>query len=197
MFKISMLTLALTGVFLVSCAQTPSKLAKMNQSPIPPDVKTDTATFGEGCFWCTEAFFQRLNGVYKVISGYGGGFVENPTYEQVCDKNTGHVELCQIIYDPAVISYDELLEVFWKTHDPTTIDRQGNDAGPQYRSVIFYTKSSRKRQRQNPIKKLWTNLELGLVQLLQVLKLLRTSILLKIITRITITITKIRAIVDL
>ncbi|MEY2903962.1 MAG: peptide-methionine (S)-S-oxide reductase MsrA [Bacteroidota bacterium] len=149
MFKISMLTLALTGVFLVSCAQTPSKLSKMNQSPIPPDVKTDTATFGEGCFWCTEAFFQRLNGVYKVISGYGGGFVENPTYEQVCDKNTGHVELCQIIYDPAVISYDELLEVFWKTHDPTTIDRQGNDAGPQYRSVIFYQNQAEKEKAES------------------------------------------------
>lgn len=141
-----MLTLALTGIFLVSCAQNPSKLAKMNQTPIPPNVKTDTATFGEGCFWCTEAFFQRLNGVYKVVSGYGGGFVENPSYEQVCDKNTGHVELCQIIYDPAVISYDELLEVFWKTHDPTTIDRQGNDAGPQYRSVIFYKTEAEKEK---------------------------------------------------
>ncbi len=139
MFKNSILTLALTGILMVSCAQTPSKLATMNQKPIPPDVKTDTATFGEGCFWCTEAFFQRLNGVYKVISGYGGGFIENPSYEQVCDKNTGHIELCQIIYNPTIISYDELLEVFWKTHDPTTLDRQGNDAGPQYRSVIFYT----------------------------------------------------------
>ena len=137
------------GIFMVSCAQTPSKLDKMNQSPIPPDVKTDTATFGEGCFWCTEAFFQRLNGVYKVISGYGGGFVENPTYEQVCDKNTGHDELCQIIYDPAVISYDELLEVFWKTHDPTTIDRQGNDAGPQYRSVIFYKTQAEKEKAES------------------------------------------------
>lgn len=139
MFKNSILTLALTGILMVSCAQTPSKLATMNQKPIPPDVKTDTSTFGEGCFWCTEAFFQRLNGVYKVISGYGGGFIENPSYEQVCDKNTGHIELCQIIYNPTIISYDELLEVFWKTHDPTTLDRQGNDAGPQYRSVIFYT----------------------------------------------------------
>ena len=124
--------------FLFACSQTPNKLSKMNNATIPSNIVTDTATFGEGCFWCTEAFFQRLNGVYKVISGYGGGFVENPTYEQVCDKNTGHIELCQIIYDPKVISYDELLEVFWKTHDPTTLDRQGNDAGPQYRSAIFY-----------------------------------------------------------
>ncbi|HQR94610.1 MAG TPA: peptide-methionine (S)-S-oxide reductase, partial [Sediminibacterium sp.] len=96
MFKTSILTFALTGFFLVSCAQSPSKLANMNQTPIPPNVKTDTATFGEGCFWCTEAFFQRLNGVYKVISGYGGGFVDNPTYEQVCDKTTGHAELAKI-----------------------------------------------------------------------------------------------------
>jgi peptide-methionine (S)-S-oxide reductase len=124
--------------FLFACSQSPNKLSKMNNATIPSNIVTDTATFGEGCFWCTEAFFQRLNGVYKVISGYGGGFVENPSYEQVCDKNTGHIELCQIIYDPKVISYDELLEVFWKTHDPTTLDRQGNDAGPQYKSAIFY-----------------------------------------------------------
>ena len=131
-------------IFIVSCAQSPTKLVSMNQSPIPQGIQTDTATFGEGCFWCTEAFFQRLTGVYKVISGYGGGHVKNPTYEQVCDKNTGHVELCQIIYDPKQISYDELLEVFWKTHDPTTIDQQGNDQGPQYRSVIFYTNNAEK-----------------------------------------------------
>ncbi len=110
------------------------------------DNHTETATFGEGCFWCTEAFFQRLDGVLKVISGYGGGHVINPTYEQVCDKNTGHVELAQIIYDPSKISYDELLEVFWKTHDPTTPDRQGNDSGPQYRSAIFYHNEEQKEK---------------------------------------------------
>ena len=115
----------------------------MNKS-IPAGVTTDTATFGEGCFWCTEAFFQRLEGVYEVISGYGGGHVENPTYEQVCDKNTGHVELARIVYDPKKISYDELLEIFWQTHDPTTLDRQGNDVGPQYRSVIFYHNEEQK-----------------------------------------------------
>ena len=125
-------------IALNSCSQTPKTLSKMNNEPIPKGINTDTATFGEGCFWCTEAYFQRLNGVYKVISGYGGGHVENPSYQEVCDKQTGHVELCQIIYDPKQISYDELLEVFWKTHDPTTFDRQGNDEGPQYRSVIFY-----------------------------------------------------------
>jgi len=135
--------------FLFACSQTPNKLSKMNNATIPSNIVTDTATFGEGCFWCTEAFFQRLNGVYKVISGYGGGFVENPTYEQVCDKNTGHIELCQIIYDPKVISYDELLEVFWKTHDPTTLDRQGNDAGPQYRSAIFYKNNIEKQKAEH------------------------------------------------
>lgn len=125
-------------IALTACSQKPKTLSKMNSEPIPKGIHTDTATFGEGCFWCTEAFFQRLNGVYKVISGYGGGHIENPTYEQVCDKNTGHVELCQIIYDPKQISYDELLEVFFKTHDPTSLNRQGNDEGPQYRSVIYY-----------------------------------------------------------
>jgi peptide-methionine (S)-S-oxide reductase len=97
-----------------------------------------TATFGEGCFWCTEAIFQRLQGVVKVVSGYSGGHEANPTYEQVCTGNTGHAEVSQITYDPARISYDELLEVFWKTHDPTTLNRQGDDVGTQYRSVIFY-----------------------------------------------------------
>jgi len=131
-----------------ACAQPKNekKLAIMNNEAIPNGVKTDTATFGEGCFWCTESFFQRLEGVYKVISGYGGGFVENPTYEQVCDKNTGHVELARIVFDPSKISYDELLEVFWKTHDPTTRDRQGNDVGPQYRSVIYYHNDEQKQK---------------------------------------------------
>lgn len=133
-------------ISLTSCSQTPKTLAKMNTEAIPKGIHTDTATFGEGCFWCTEAFFQRLKGVYKVVSGYGGGHVDNPSYEQVCDKNTGHVELCQIIYDPKQISYDELLEVFWKTHDPTTFDRQGNDEGPQYRSVIFYKTDTEKNK---------------------------------------------------
>jgi peptide-methionine (S)-S-oxide reductase len=131
-----------------ACAQpnNDKKSAIMNNDPIPNGIKTDTAIFGEGCFWCTEAFFQRLEGVYKVESGYGGGFIENPTYEQVCDKNTGHVELARIVYDPSKISYDELLEVFWKTHDPTTMDRQGNDVGPQYKSVIYYENEEQKQK---------------------------------------------------
>ncbi len=106
--------------------------------------KTDTATFGAGCFWCVEAVFQQLDGVLKVTSGYSGGHILNPTYEQVCSKTSGHVEVAQIIYDPLKISYDELLEVFWKTHDPTTPDQQGNDYGPQYRSVIFYHNQEQK-----------------------------------------------------
>jgi len=103
------------------------------------------ATFGSGCFWCTEAIFERLNGVIKVESGYSGGKVENPSYEEVCTGKTGHAEVTQITYDPSIITYDELLEVFWKTHDPTTLNRQGNDVGPQYRSVIFYHNDEQKQ----------------------------------------------------
>ena len=106
----------------------------------------ETATLANGCFWCTEAVFQQLKGVEKVSSGYSGGHVKNPTYEQVCNKDTGHAEALEIKYDPSVISFDELLEVFWKTHDPTTLNRQGNDVGPQYRSVIFYHNESQKEK---------------------------------------------------
>jgi peptide-methionine (S)-S-oxide reductase len=100
--------------------------------------KLQKATFGMGCFWCTEAIFQRLNGVSIVKSGYEGGNLANPTYEEVCTGTTNHAEVIEVTYDPAKISYDELLEVFWKSHDPTTLDRQGADVGTQYRSVIFY-----------------------------------------------------------
>lgn len=109
------------------------------------NAETRLATFGGGCFWCTDAIFRRLAGVESVVSGYSGGHVDNPTYEQVCTGSTGHAEVIQIAYDPAVISYDELLEVFWKTHDPTTRNRQGNDVGPQYRSVIFYHDDEQKK----------------------------------------------------
>ena len=103
------------------------------------------ATFGSGCFWCTEAIFENLKNLQSVVSGYAGGHVLNPTYEEVCTGTTGHAEVTQITYDPSVISYDELLEVFWKTHDPTTLNRQGNDVGPQYRSVIFYHNDEQKK----------------------------------------------------
>ena len=112
-------------------------------------MNTETATFGTGCFWCTEAIFQQLEGVIKVTSGYSGGHVENPTYEQVCEKNTGHAEVCQVVYDPSKITYDELLEVFWQTHDPTTLNRQGNDVGPQYRSVIFFHNDQQKQKAEH------------------------------------------------
>ncbi|UCH04576.1 MAG: peptide-methionine (S)-S-oxide reductase MsrA [Candidatus Thorarchaeota archaeon] len=98
----------------------------------------ELATFGAGCFWCVEAVFQQLKGVKSVVSGYAGGHVQNPTYEQVSTGRTGHAEVCQIQYDPEQISYADLLEVFFNTHDPTTLNRQGNDIGTQYRSVIFY-----------------------------------------------------------
>jgi peptide-methionine (S)-S-oxide reductase len=96
------------------------------------------ATFGSGCFWCTEAVFQQLKGVKSVVSGYSGGTVADPSYEQVCTGKTGHAEVCQIEYDSQLISYEDLLEVFFSTHDPTTLNRQGTDVGTQYRSVIFY-----------------------------------------------------------
>lgn len=117
-------------------------------------VHSDTATFGAGCFWCVEAVFQRLKGVESVTSGYSGGFVKNPSYKEVCNGTTGHAEVCRITYDPAVITFDELLEVFWKTHDPTTLNRQGNDVGTQYRSAIFYHNEQQKNIAESYKKKL-------------------------------------------
>lgn len=102
------------------------------------------ATFGSGCFWCTEAIYERVRGVKSVVSGYSGGTKENPTYDEVCSGSTGHAEVIQLTYDPSIISYDELLEIFWKTHDPTTLNRQGADTGTQYRSVIFYHSDEQK-----------------------------------------------------
>ena len=113
---------------------------------LPAGVKADTATFGTGCFWCTEAIFQQLEGVHKVTSGYSGGHVDNPTYKEVCEGTTGHAEVIQIVYDPSVITFDELLQAFWQSHDPTTLNRQGNDVGPQYRSVIFYHDAEQKKK---------------------------------------------------
>ncbi|MEJ6980495.1 peptide-methionine (S)-S-oxide reductase MsrA [Pedobacter sp. P351] len=107
---------------------------------------TDSATFGAGCFWCTEAIFQSLKGVSKVSSGYMGGHKDNPTYEQVCSGVTGHAEVIQIDFDPNIISFEELLLVFFKTHNPTTLNRQGNDIGTQYRSVIFFNSQEQKEK---------------------------------------------------
>jgi peptide-methionine (S)-S-oxide reductase len=114
--------------------------------------KMEVATFGNGCFWCTEAIFQNLKGVDNIVSGYSGGHVDNPTYRQVCSGTTGHAEVIQLEYDPNTITYDELLEVFWKTHDPTTPNRQGNDVGPQYRSAVFYH-SEEQREKAEKYKK--------------------------------------------
>jgi len=105
---------------------------------------TKTATFGAGCFWCVEAVFQQLEGVEKVTSGYMGGQLEDPTYEQVCTGTTGHAEVIQISYDESKVSFETLLEVFWKTHDPTTLNRQGHDVGTQYRSAVFYHDENQK-----------------------------------------------------
>ncbi len=104
------------------------------------------ATFGSGCFWCTEAIFQQMNGVTKVESGYSGGHIKNPAYREVCNGTTGHAEVIRITYDPAIVSFAELLEVFWKTHDPTTLNRQGNDVGTQYRSAVFYHDETQKAE---------------------------------------------------
>jgi peptide-methionine (S)-S-oxide reductase len=138
---------------LLSCVQNNNSL-KANYMSQDKDATVyagakDTATFGTGCFWCSEAVFQELKGVIKVTSGYSGGHVANPTYEQVCSKTTGHAEVVEVIYDPSVITYDELLEVFWQTHDPTTLNRQGNDVGPQYRSVIFYHNDAQKQKAEH------------------------------------------------
>jgi peptide-methionine (S)-S-oxide reductase len=100
--------------------------------------KMENATFGSGCFWCTEAIFEQLKGVESAKSGYSGGLTKNPTYKEICTGETGHAEVIQVTFDPEIISYPELLEVFWQTHDPTTLNRQGGDVGTQYRSVIFY-----------------------------------------------------------
>lgn len=145
----------LIGITFTSCAQhktkpytTPNKEIN-NNSMNPNHNNLDTATFANGCFWCTEAIFQQLKGVINVQSGYTGGTVAQPTYKEVCSGTTGHAEALEIIYDSSVIGFDELLEVYWKTHDPTTLNRQGNDVGTQYRSVIFYHNQTQQQLAQN------------------------------------------------
>jgi peptide-methionine (S)-S-oxide reductase len=130
-----------------ACAQPQKKESNKQKPQIKSSsMETETITFGSGCFWCTEAIFQQVKGVEKVVSGYSGGHVVNPTYEQVCEKNTGHAEVCQLTFDPSQVSVDELLEIFWQTHDPTTLNQQGNDVGPQYRSVVFYHNEMQKQR---------------------------------------------------
>jgi peptide-methionine (S)-S-oxide reductase len=127
---------------------------RMKKPAEAPTTELQTATFGSGCFWCTEAVFQQLKGVYSAVPGYSGGSVENPTYRQVCEGTTGHAEVIQVTFDPQVISYPELLEVFWKTHDPTTRNSQGPDVGTQYRSAVFYHNDQQKEQAEHYKQKL-------------------------------------------
>ena len=139
------LVLALTMLISISCfAQKNNKLKSTTMTDNLNMPKMDTAIFGTGCFWCTEAIFQQVEGVNKVVSGYSGGHVDNPTYKQICTGTTGHAECLRIEFDPAKITFDELLEIFWEVHDPTTLNRQGNDIGTQYRSVVFYRNDEQK-----------------------------------------------------
>ncbi len=126
------------------------KMGNLQHSPLQPE----TATFGNGCFWCTEAIFQQVKAVVKVTSGYAGGQTADPDYHSVCSGQTGHAECLQVEYDAAICSFEELLQVFWKTHDPTTLNRQGNDTGTQYRSVIFYHNEGQKRIAEQYIEQL-------------------------------------------
>jgi peptide-methionine (S)-S-oxide reductase len=127
-----------------------------NGQPAANAGATEVATLGGGCFWCLEAVYDQLNGVISVESGYAGGHVANPTYRQVCDGRTGHAEVVQITFDPSVVSFRELLEVFFTIHDPTTLNRQGADVGPQYRSAIFYHSPEQRQVAQEVIRELET-----------------------------------------
>ena len=113
----------------------------------------ETAVLGGGCFWCVEAVYERVQGVLSVESGYAGGTVKNPSYEQVCTGTTGHAEVVRVTFDPAVISYSEIIDIFWKAHDPTTMNRQGADRGTQYRSIILYADEEQRRAAEESMKK--------------------------------------------
>ncbi len=148
--KIPFLNIIFALSMVTSCgskqAESKKSLEKntvMNQKPLNLN-QYDSATFGAGCFWCVEAIYQSIKGVAFVESGYAGGHVNNPTYKEVCSGLTGHVEVARIWFDPKVISFEQLLKVFWHVHDPTTLNRQGNDVGEQYRSVVFYHSEDQK-----------------------------------------------------
>ncbi|MEO6189555.1 MAG: peptide-methionine (S)-S-oxide reductase MsrA [Saprospiraceae bacterium] len=125
------------------------------------DITLETTIFASGCFWCTEAIFQNLVGVHQVRSGYIGGDVKNPSYREICSGTTGHAEAIEIKFDPSTISYEQLLEIFWSTHDPTTLNRQGGDHGTQYRSAIFYSSLDQKikaeKSKVEVANKLWSD----------------------------------------
>ncbi|NNF21517.1 MAG: peptide-methionine (S)-S-oxide reductase MsrA [Saprospiraceae bacterium] len=143
---------------LISCSGNAQESIQGDMK-VPKKINTEIATFGAGCFWCVEAVFQELQGVFKVESGYMGGSVKNPTYREICTGTTGHAEVAQITYDPQVISFEELLEVLWTTHDPTTLNRQGADRGTQYRSAVFYHNEEQRKlaekSKANVATKIW------------------------------------------
>ncbi|WP_309381434.1 peptide-methionine (S)-S-oxide reductase MsrA [Cerasicoccus frondis] len=138
-FRKSLTAIAVVAIlsFLLGCSEGTAEPKPIADMPTPNPENLEVATFGAGCFWCTEAVMQRLPGVASVESGYMGGAVDNPTYQEVCTGRTGHAEVIQVKFDPDIIRYDQLLDVFWRMHDPTTLNRQGADVGTQYRSAIF------------------------------------------------------------
>ena len=146
---------ALSWLFLASCQTSPTLASESNDQNKNKEImdsgKRDTAVFGAGCFWCVEAAFMQLQGVVSAKSGYCGGQIKNPSYKEVCQGTTGHAEVVQIIFDPENISYAQLVEVFFSLHDPTQLNRQGNDIGTQYRSVIFYSSEDQKSIAQKAI----------------------------------------------
>ncbi len=149
------------GLSVLSCGnQTPHTIPTMtneNANNHTSSTHLDTATFGAGCFWCVEAVFMELEGVVSVTSGYMGGTVKNPTYTEVCTGQTGHAEVCRIVYDAKVIPFSDVLQAFWLSHDPTTLNRQGNDIGTQYRSVIFYHNTEQKEAAEQKKQELITS----------------------------------------
>jgi peptide-methionine (S)-S-oxide reductase len=140
------LTFSTLLLLLFSCGNQSKDLKNLKTLDQNMEMNTqyDSATFGAGCFWCVEAVFQQLKGVQSVSSGYSGGQIKNPTYKEVCSGLTGHAEVCRIVFDPKIITYKELLEAFWASHDPTTLNRQGADVGTQYRSVVYYHNAEQK-----------------------------------------------------
>lgn len=152
--------LAIFLPFLGGCQnQNPSAKVQLKKKPMTTTTPShfDTATFGGGCFWCTEAMFAELKGVQSAVSGYSGGTVKNPSYKEVCAGTTGHAEVIQVVYDPSIITFAQLMQVFFLTHDPTTLNRQGNDIGTQYRSVVFYRNEEEKRIAQETIAEVATS----------------------------------------
>lgn len=150
----SLILLQLSACGQKSTIEQSATFKKMNENKTEKTANIDTATFGAGCFWCTEAQFQQLEGVQKVVSGYMGGTIDNPSYKEVCTGTTGHAEVTNIYYDASIISFDELLAAFFVSHDPTQLNRQGNDFGTQYRSVVFYHNDEQKEKANGYIQKL-------------------------------------------